>query len=308
MPETSRSSRVAPSSTVPWPDGLGIVDTLIGFAADPSDVYASVRRGLKDRESLEEMEMPAGYMFHDIPSDAESDRRSSVDATLAEMDRFGVAVGLVSLSSNQEVTEAAVTGHPDRFVGSWTIDPNEGVAGIRRLVRAHERWGLRAVAFMPHGTTPQVAIDAPLAYAYYAKCVELDLPVFVTVGIAGPRVPSLVQHVERLDQVLYDFPELVVVMRHGAEPWTDLAVKLMLKWPNLYYSTSAFAPRYYPRPIIDFANTRGAEKVMYAGYFPMGLALERIFAEMPQVPFREHVWPLFLRGNAARVLKLGGDL
>ena len=30
---------------------------------------------------------------------------------------------------------------------------------------------------------------------------------------------------------MYDFPELVFVMRHGTEPWVDLAVKLMLKWP-----------------------------------------------------------------------------
>ena len=75
-------------------------------------------------------------------------------------------------------------------------------------------------------------------------------------------------------------------MRHGAEPWDALAVKLMLKWPNLYYSTSAFAPRYYPQTIIDYANTRGADKVMYAGYFPMGLSLERIFAELPNVPLQ----------------------
>ncbi len=31
------------------------------------------------------------------------------------------------------------------------------------------------------------------------------------------------------DQVCYDFPDLRIVMRHGAEPWQDLAVKLMLK-------------------------------------------------------------------------------
>ncbi len=35
-------------------------------------------------------------------------------------------------------------------------------------------------------------------------------------------------------------------------------VKLMLKWPNLYYSTSAFAPKHYPKAIIDYANSRGA--------------------------------------------------
>jgi hypothetical protein len=104
---------------------------------------------------------------------------------------------------------------------------------------------------------------------------------------------------------MYDFPELVFVMRHGAEPWVDLAVKLMLKWPNLYYSTSAFAPRYYPREIIEYANTRGAQKVLYGGYFPMGLTLDRIMSELPTVPFKDHVWPRFLRDNAARLLRLG---
>jgi predicted TIM-barrel fold metal-dependent hydrolase len=42
---------------------------------------------------------------------------------------------------------------------------------------------------------------------------------------------------------------------------------------------------------------------MYAGYFPV-LPLERIFAELPKVPFRDHVWPKFLRDNAARLFKL----
>jgi predicted TIM-barrel fold metal-dependent hydrolase len=49
--------------------------------------------------------------------------------------------------------------------------------------------------------------------------------------------------VARIDTVMYDFPDLVFVTRHGGEPWEQLAVKLMLKWPNLYCSTSAFAPR-----------------------------------------------------------------
>jgi hypothetical protein len=43
---------------------------------------------------------------------------------------------------------------------------------------------------------------------------------------------------------------------------------------------------------------------MYAGYYPMGLSLDRIFKEMPEVPFRDEVWPKFLRENAQRVFKL----
>ena len=78
----------------------------------------------------------------------------------------------------------------------------------------------------------------------------------------------------------------------------------MLKWPNLHYSTSAFAPRYYPREIIEYANTRGADRLIYGGYFPMGLSLDRIMEEMDAVPFRDAIWPGFLRENAARVLGL----
>jgi predicted TIM-barrel fold metal-dependent hydrolase len=81
----------------------------------------------------------------------------------------------------------------------------------------------------------------------------------------------------------------------------------MLKWPNLYYSTSAFAPKYYPEDIVRYANTRGADKIIYAGYYPSGLTLDRIFAELPSVPFKDHVWPKFLRENALRVLKIAPD-
>jgi len=141
-------------------------------------------------------------------------------------------------------------------------------------------------------------------YPIYQTCIDLDIPVVVNAGIAGPRVPSECQNVMHFDQVCYDFPELRIVMRHGAEPWEDLAVKLMVKWPGLFYMTSAFAPKYYPRAIVEYANTRGADKIMYAGYYPMGLDLGRIFAELPDVPFRDHVWPKFLRQNALEVFKL----
>ena len=93
-------------------------------------------------------------------------------------------------------------------------------------------------------------------------------------------------------------------MRHGAEPWTALACKLMLKYPKLYYSTSAFSPKHYPKDIVNFANTRGKDKIMYAGYFPMGLSLDKIFTEMENVPFKDEVWPKFLGENAKKLLKL----
>jgi predicted TIM-barrel fold metal-dependent hydrolase len=176
--------------------------------------------------------------------------------------------------------------------------------GVRALQRAVEELGVKAASAFPAGMTPQVPINDKKLFPFYAKCVELDIPIQVCTGVPGPRVPMACQKTELIDEVCWYFPELKFVMRHGAEPWDALAVKLMLKWPNLYYSTSAFAPRYYPQTIIDYANSRGADKVMYAGYFPMGLSLERIFRELPNVGFKDDVWPKFLRENAVRVFKL----
>ena len=151
---------------------------------------------------------------------------------------------------------------------------------------------------------PQVPIDDRKVYPIYAKCVELDIPIFVTVGVPGPRVPMAPQKVELLDEVCWFFPDLKIVMRHGGEPWDDLAVKLMLKWPNLYYSTSAFAPRRYPPEIIEYANSRGSDKVIFAGYYAIGLTWERTFADLKHLELEDETWVKFLRTNALRVLDL----
>ena len=71
----------------------------------------------------------------------------------------------------------------------------------------------------PAGCNPQVPVSDRLYYPVYQTCVDLDIPIVVNAGIAGPRVPSECQNVMHFDQVCYDFPELRIVMRHGAEPW-----------------------------------------------------------------------------------------
>jgi predicted TIM-barrel fold metal-dependent hydrolase len=240
-------------------------------------------------------------MFKEVPNQL-GEGQDPVAVTLAEMDRHGVALGLVGLG--RKATLRALADHPDRFRASLEIDRNDITGAVRAIRAAHGEHHIAAVTTFPAGCNPQVPVSDRRYYPIYQTCIDLDLPVVVNAGVAGPRVPSACQDVMHFDQVCYDFPELRIVMRHGAEPWEELAVKLMLKWPGLHYMTSAFAPRYYPRAIIDYANTRGSDKVMYAGYFPMGLSLERIFTELPDVPFRDHVWPKFLRENAVRVFKL----
>ena len=283
------------------PKGIGIVDTMIGFPANDFSQYDFIRKQLK--EGSTDLDFPVEYMFKNVPKKLYGNK-DPISVTLHEMDRFGVEIGLIGAGG--DVSRKALQTYPDRFVAQGGVDPNRGKVGIQDMVRQYEEFGVRSFGAFNAGFNPQVGIDDELMYPIYEKCVELDVPIFSCAGVPGPRLPMWPQHVERIDKVMYDFPNLVFVTRHGCEPWVDLAVKLMLKWPNLYYSTSAFAPKYYPKEIIDYANTRGADKVIYAGYFPIGLSLERIMTDMQDVAFKEEVWPKFLRENACKVLKIEG--
>jgi uncharacterized protein len=285
------------------PTGIGAIDLMLQIPTDDQSAwYEFLKPLLLDRESRERFEFPAQYMFRDRPAPA-AKGTDYVALVLEEMDRHGVARAMIGVGHNPDA-QRALRAHPDRFFGSFEVNPNLGMEGVRALVRAVDEFGVKAATVFPAGLCPQVPINDKKLYPIYAKCVELDIPICICAGVPGPRVPMGAQDVALLDEVCWFFPELKVVTRHGCEPWTDLAVKLMLKWPNLYYSTSAFAPRHYPKAIVDYANTRGADKIMYAGYFPMGLSLERIFAELPEVPFKDAVWPKFLRDNAVRTFKL----
>ena len=282
------------------PSGVGIIDCMIGFMrSDPEQNYAFFRDKIKDPVSKAST-FPVEYLFKgNVPGALPADL-DPVAVTLEQMDLYGIERGLIGCED--EVSQRALRDHPTRFIASTSADANDILGAVRKIRRLKDEFDIRAVGTFPAGCSPQIPISDAKWYPVYSTCAELGVPIFICAGIPGPRLPSLCQHVEMLDIVCYDFPELTVVTRHGCQPWTELMVKLMLKWPNLHYSTSAFAPKHYDQRIIDYANSRGGDRVIYAGYFPMGLTLERIFADLPHVPFNDDVWPKFLRHNAARVL------
>ena len=283
------------------PNDAPIIDLMLSFPIlDLEATYGNLRSAAKDKDS-KDFKFPAEYMFKGVPH-GWGEGRDPVEVTLEEMDKWGIKQALVGVGGGTSAD--ALKKYPDRFLGNVHVDPNDVMGAVRQIEQAHNDFDVRMASTFPAGNLPQIMVDDPQMYPMYAKACELDIAVGLNMGVPGPRLPMDPQKVERLDRICYDFPELRLVTYHGCEPWEDLAVKLMLKWPGLHYCTSAFAPKHYPESIVKYANTRGADKILYAGYFPMGLSLERIMTEMKDVPFRDHVWPKFLYENARRVLKI----
>lgn len=227
---------------------------------------------------------------------------------VVEMDRCGISRALLApppesaggdQAEGYRWTVDAVQRHPDRFGLSVRVDADQGMRAVRHLEHMVRNDGARALRIVPYrdGKKPSDRAYYPL----YAKCIELGLPVTVTVGLPLVSRQGMVQHPKYLDAVCAFFPELVLVSAHGGAPWSDLVVALLRTWPNLHHMLSAYAPSRYPRELVSFANTRrGRHKVMFGSDYPL-VPMQRACQELPQCGLAPEVLPWFTHHNAASV-------
>ena len=77
--------------------------------------------------------------------------------------------------------------YPDMFLGFWGIDPHKGMDAVREVEKVVKEYGMKGIA-----TDPYLAHISPCEaryYPIYAKCCELNVPVFIT--MAPPMVPGI---------------------------------------------------------------------------------------------------------------------
>jgi uncharacterized protein len=249
--------------------------------------------------------MDVSYLFPELVERWE--RKTTLSQLIDEMDAANVEKAVLCSGYGGYDDYAwvvdAIGKYPERFVGSHVVDPRQGMAAVRLVDRLVRQEGFRLIRVLALFT--QIPYNDPQCYPVYAKCAELGVPVGLNVGIPGPLVPGKHQHPMAVDDVCSFFPELTVIFQHGGEPWVDLCIKLMLKWRNLYYMTSAFAPRHIPSAIVDYVNTRGADKVIFGSDYPL-LSFERCMREASDLPFRdEERFQKFVRGNAEKLFFAG---
>jgi len=233
----------------------------------------------------------------------EAFRGTPLDEMVAQMEAAGIERAILTCDVNdpRPVAEMAEK-YAGRFLLSIVVDPMGGMATIRAIERAVRDFGVKLVRMVPFlfNRPP----NDKVCYPIYAKAIELGVVVSVNTGIPGPPMPAEPQRPLYLDEVCLFFPELKLVMAHGADPWWGEAIRLLLKYPNLYMMTSAYLPKYLPEELVRFMNTRGQKKVMFATDFPF-LPFDRAIAEAKALPFREGVLERYLRLNALELFGWG---
>lgn len=228
---------------------------------------------------------------------------------LHAMDEANVEIALLSawhgptgtLISNEEVADQIAVA-PDRFRGLASVDlsnPMAAVRDIRKWVDGERFVGVRVVPWL---------WDLPpndrKYYPIYAACIEAGVPFCTQIGYTGPLKSSETGRlIPYLEQVMLDFPELVIVGGHVGFPWIDDLVAMTTKFPNLYVDTSAYALHRLPETFVDYMRGIGSSRVMFGTNWPM-LSARKCLAKLDSLGLTEDQTTAFLSGNARRVFKL----
>jgi predicted TIM-barrel fold metal-dependent hydrolase len=238
----------------------------------------------------------------------------SLEAMLEQMDEAGIERGfLVAAKSGRlglpgsyhmppEVVAEAVKQYPDRFYGLVGIDPYQGMTGVRAMEHAVKELGFIGAHLYPHWF--ELAPNHAKYYPYYAKCIELDIPVQMQVGqslvYAKDQPCRSVGRPIYLDDIACDLPELKLIGTHVGIPWTDEMIAMSWKHENVYICTDAHSPKYWPDSLVKYINSYGQDKVIFGSDFPV-LRFKRTLDEIDALNLKPQVRNKFLHDNVLRV-------
>ena len=243
----------------------------------------------------------------------------SLEEMLEGMDAAGIELAfLVAAKSGRvglpgcyhmpaEVVSRAVDKYPNRFLGLIGIDPYTGMEGVRALEDAVKNMGFIGAHLYPHWF--ELAPNHAKYYPFYSKCIELDIPIQMQVGQSliyskQQRCRSVGRPIY-LDDVACDLPELKLIGSHVGIPWHDEMIAMSWKHENVFISTDAHSPKYWPDSVVRYINSYGQDKVIFGSDFPV-LRFQRTVEEIDQLDLKSEVRRKFMRDNVIRIYGLEG--
>jgi len=104
-----------------------------------------------------------------------------------------------------------------------------------------------------------------------------------------------------VDDVAADFPDMPIILAHPSFPWQEEALAVATHKPNVYIDLSGWSPRYFPKILVQYANSILRHKVLFGSDWP-AIMPDRWLADFEKIDIKPEVRPLILKENAAKLL------
>lgn len=236
----------------------------------------------------------------------------ALEDIVKNLDELGVETGVITgrdcettygSPSNNPSVLSFCRAFPGKFAGFWGIDPHKKMAAVREIVHAVTEYGMKGIAVDPY--LAHIPASEARFYPLYAKCCELDVPVFITMA-PPPQVPgAILEYADPrdVDKVARDFPELTLIMSHGGYPFVSEAVHVCQRNANVYMDISEYERAPMAEVYVQAMNDSIGDKVLFASAHPF-VELTDALAAYAAFPLGEEVRRRVMYENARRVLKM----
>ena len=234
------------------------------------------------------------------------DNEWTASQLMADMDAAGVETALVCAQESGEwrVSPEYIQSLVDETQGRllWTagIDPRDIAGGVRQLEASVEKGALGGHSY-PHWF--RLSPDDRVFYPFYSKCVELDVPIQIQVGIAYQAGLRNVGHPSAIDRIAVDFPDLRIIGIHIGYPWEREMISVAWKHPNVFIGADCLHPRDWSSELVDYIKGAGREKVMWGTNKPV-FEFEDSLAGVDDLGLDDEAKQNLLYENVKRVYRL----
>jgi predicted TIM-barrel fold metal-dependent hydrolase len=150
-------------------------------------------------------------------------------------------------------------------------------------------------------------------WSCYAKCQELRWIIVFHTGYSFTHEGKKYVRPSLLDDMLFDFPELVVIAAHLGGEYCDEIPELANRHENIFFDTSLAVfhgegKRYKPFPTsqtIRIIEKTGADRILFGSDFPSRSQIGSIEGIM-SLPLSNYEKEMILGRNAERLLSIRG--
>ena len=250
-----------------------------------------------------------------------TDRRPTIKETVDYYRSINVGLVMFTVDSeaqigrrripNEEIAEAAAE-NSDMMIAFASIDPHKGVMGAREARRLIEDYGVKGFKF--HPTVQGFHPYDKMAWPLYEVIAEYNMPAIFHSGHsgigsgmrAGGGLKLSLSNPMNLEDVAIDFPDMNIIIAHPSWPWQDEALSLAMHKPNIYIDLSGWSPKYFPKQLVQYANTLLKDRMLFGSDHPL-ITPERWMEDFKVAGFRESVHEGILKDNTVRLLGLDKD-
>lgn len=127
--------------------------------------------------------------------------------------------------------------HPGKLAVFGGVDPRWGKDGLHLFERSLAEFGFCGMkVYPPCGFSP----SAPEMFPFYELCSHYRVPVVVHIGPTSPALSFTTSYPFMLDEAARLFPNVNLILAHGAVAFTEECAMMCAFRPNVYLDISAY--------------------------------------------------------------------